>query len=201
MSEPSVTTWIDQLKAGDQQAAQPLWERYFAELARLAHRRLQQGSRAVADGEDVALSAFASFCQAAEAGRFPRLEDRDDLWRLLMVITERKAAKQVRDQRRLKRGGGKVVSEAALESDSAAPGLAGFADAQPTPDFAVAVAEECRVLLNRLGDDALRRIALAKMEGFSNDDIARDLDTTTRTIERKLALIRLIWSAYGPAPA
>jgi hypothetical protein len=53
---------------------------------------LRATSRRVADEEDVALSAFDSFCAGAERGRFPDLKDRDNLWALLVTITARKAA-------------------------------------------------------------------------------------------------------------
>src|SRR5262245_15997347 len=87
----SVTAWIASLKAGNAEAAEALWRRYFEALVRLARARLRGTSRAVADEEDAALSAFDSFCRGAACGRYPRLDDRDDLWRLLVVITERKA--------------------------------------------------------------------------------------------------------------
>src|SRR6516164_1255619 len=99
----SVTAWIEQLKAGDAAAAAPLWQGYFRRLVGLARQRLGAAPRRAADVEDVALSAFDSFCRGAAAGRFPRLDDRDDLWALLVTITARKAAEQVRRERRLKR--------------------------------------------------------------------------------------------------
>ena len=112
----SVTHWIGALRGGDLDAAQPLWERYFARLVRLAQARLgtRRGQAAAEDEEDAALSAFDSFCRAATEGRFPRLDDRDDLWRLLVAITERKATDQMRRARRVKRGGGRVRTEADL---------------------------------------------------------------------------------------
>ena len=64
-SRGSVTHWINLLKAGEHAAAQPLWERYFPRLVMLARRKLQDGPRRAADEEDVALSAFNSFCAAA----------------------------------------------------------------------------------------------------------------------------------------
>ena len=87
-----VTLWIGQLQAGDPAATRPLWDRYFHRLVGLARKRLRGSPRRAADEEDVALSAFASFCRGVEHGRFPRLEDQDDLWRLLVTITARKAA-------------------------------------------------------------------------------------------------------------
>ena len=90
-AERSVTQWISDLKAGDDgEAARRLWDRYFTQLARLAHARLRARNRGAADGEDVALSAFESFFRGAAAGRFPRLEDRDDLWKLLTTIAAQK---------------------------------------------------------------------------------------------------------------
>src|SRR6266852_4950772 len=114
MSAPdSVTNWLVHLKAGDAAAAQALWERYFPRMVALARKRLH-GARLPQDEEDVALSAFDSFCRGAQEGRFPNLADRDDLWRLLLVITARKALDQLERQGRLKRGRGQLRGESAL---------------------------------------------------------------------------------------
>src|SRR6266403_2686702 len=78
-SEASVTRWIDRLKAGDPDAAQKLWERYFRRLVGLARKKLRAAPRRAADEEDVALSAFDSFCRGAGQDRFPQLHDRLDL--------------------------------------------------------------------------------------------------------------------------
>src|SRR5262249_15487625 len=110
----SVTLWIEQLKAGNPAAAQPLWQDYFRRLVGVARTRLRGAPRRAADEEDVALSAFDSFCRGAARGRFPRLADRDDLWQLLVLIRERKAVDLVQHERRRKRGGGAVLDEAAL---------------------------------------------------------------------------------------
>src|SRR5712692_3346982 len=98
-SEDSVTLWISQLKAGDHTAAQKLWDRYFHRLVGLARKKLQAAPRAAANEEDVALSAFASFCRATQNGRFRRLGDRDELWPLLVVITARKAFRVVEHEK------------------------------------------------------------------------------------------------------
>src|SRR5262245_51958409 len=114
-SDESVSHWLTLLQSdGDAAAAQRLWERYFHRLVGLARAKLQGQPRRAADEEDVALGAFASFCRAAEAGRFPRLADRHDLWRLLVTLTERKASNLIRAERRQKRGGGAVLGEAGL---------------------------------------------------------------------------------------
>jgi len=201
VGEDSITHWIGRLKAGDTAAVQKLWEQYFDRLAHLARRRLESSPRRVADEEDAALSAFYSFCHRAAEGKFPQLEDRTDLWRLLVVITSRKVLKQMEANRRRKRGGGGVRGESIfLRAGSGVEeaGIAAIADRGPTPEFAAQLAEESRCLLERLGDESLRELALLKLEGLSNDDIARRLQCGLRTVERKLRGIRAIWSEVEP---
>jgi DNA-directed RNA polymerase specialized sigma24 family protein len=190
----SVTRWFGLLQAGDPAAAQQLWERYFRRLVGLARLKLRDAPRrAAGDEEDVALSAFASFCRHAEQGRFPQLSDRDNLWRLLVVITVRKAKHLVRDATRKKRGGGnQLVSEDADGLDEEAV-LRQVLSREPTPDMAMQFAEEYRSLLRRLDDRELEAIAQLRMEGYSVEEIAHKLGYAARSIKRKLRLIRDIW--------
>ena len=188
----SVTHWIGDLKVGDLAAAQPLWERYFGKLVVLAPAKLRGLRKAGADEdeEDAALSAFNSFCAGAARGKFPKLDDREDLWKLLVVITARKAFAQVGRERRLKRGGGRK----AAETDREGGGLELIAGHERTPEFAAMVAEEFRRLLDALPDDGLRDVALRRMEGYTCDEIADHLGCARRTVARRLDLIRKTWS-------
>jgi DNA-directed RNA polymerase specialized sigma24 family protein len=194
-SSGSVTAWIDQLGAPDRAAAQPLWQRYFHRLVALARQKLRRAPRGMAGAEDVALSAFDSFFRRAEQGRFPQLADRDDLWRLLFVITERKAIDLVKQEKAARRGGGKVRSLDALggqnsTSDGAPVDIAGR---EPTPVEVVEITDNCRRLLDALDDEKLRDVAIAKLEGYTNEEIANRQKCAVPTIERKLARIRKIW--------
>jgi RNA polymerase sigma factor (sigma-70 family) len=189
-SEGSITRWIGQLQAGDPEAARPLWERYFQLLVELAHRKLGAKPR-VADEEDVALSAFDSFCRGLKRGRFPDLQDRDNLWKLLVVLTARKACHLIRDEQRLKRGGGQTAGTA-QELEQAV-------SQEPSPEFAAELAENCQRLLDVLGDAELRTVALSKMEGYTTEEIASDLKCAPRTVERKLRLIRNLWEKECPS--
>jgi DNA-directed RNA polymerase specialized sigma24 family protein len=196
----SVTRWIFDLQAGDQAAAQALWERYFARLVRLARAKLQGGRRAAdEDEEDAALSAFQSFCTGAAHGRFPALADRDDLWRLLVVITARKAYAQVRRHARLKRGGGAGRAGGRAADDDRQAELDLIVGSEPTPEFAALVAEQFARMLDSLGDDTLRQVALCRMEGYNRDEIADRLGCARRTVARRLDLIRKTWLAEEPA--
>src|SRR6187200_2071198 len=139
-ADDPVTVWLGQLQAGDPAAARPLWDRYFHRLVGLARARLRDAPRRAADEEDVALSAFDSFCRSAEAGRFPDLSDRDSLWRLLAAFTLRKAAHHARDAGRLKRGGGAAAAGASGAFEE-------LVARDPDPAVAAEVAEECERLL------------------------------------------------------
>ncbi len=189
-TEGSITHCIQLLKAGERTAAQQLWERYFQRLVGLARGHLRGTPRRAADEEDVALSAFESFYQRAECGQFPQLNDRDDLWQLLVVVTVRKAIDLVRHEGRPTRGSGRVL----VLSELAGPGFEEVLDPELTPELAVQMAEECRRLYGRLGDDTLRAVARWKMEGYTNAEIAAKLGCVPQTVERKLRTIRRLWA-------
>jgi DNA-directed RNA polymerase specialized sigma24 family protein len=199
--QPSVSLWVQQLQAGDRAAAEKLWQRYFARLVGLARARLQGRPRRVADEEDVALSAFDSFCRGAEQGRFPRLDDRHDLWQLLVTITARKAYQLALSNRRKKRGGNAVLDEAALagadQPDSGEGGLAQFLGREPTPEFVAQAAEDYQRLLAALPHEELRAVARWKVEGYSNEEIAARLGCAPRSVGRKLHVIRAVWEEEG----
>jgi DNA-directed RNA polymerase specialized sigma24 family protein len=188
--DKSVTRLISMLKAGDRRAAQCLWDEYFQRLVGLARARLASGSTAVADAEDVALSAFNSFYLRAERGEFPCLEDRDDLWQLLFVLTVRKAINLVRYQGRKSRNPGRLVNLSDLEGLEVDLVIG----TEPSPEFAAEMVDECRRLLGLLPDATLRSVALWKMEGYSNSEIAERLGCVAKTVERKLRAIRDVWS-------
>jgi DNA-directed RNA polymerase specialized sigma24 family protein len=196
-SHGSITQWIAELRAGDVDVAhQEIWERYFRRLTALAASKLGSTPRGAEDEEDVALSALRSFFSGFEDGRFPQLEDRDNLWALLATITARKAINQRNRQLALKRGGGAVQTEAALFGRDAAGrqgNLAELVEEELTPDSIAAVNEQCQLLMNRLPDGQFRRIARWKLEGHTNAEIAAKLEVVERTIERKLEIIRSIW--------
>jgi DNA-directed RNA polymerase specialized sigma24 family protein len=193
----SVTQWIGDLKAGGDSAAQHLWERYFDRLVHLARGRLRSARRAgtIEDEEDAALSAFDSFCRGATQGRFPQLADRDDLWRLLVVITVRKALGQLGRQGAQKRGGGLLVGESALIGADAAEGdgLDRLAGDEPGPELAALVADEYRRLREGLRTEALRQVLDLRLEGYTREEIAERLGCAERAVKRKLDVIREAW--------
>lgn len=192
--DDSISQWIHQIKAGDADAAGRLWDAYFERLSALARARIGRFPKRLADEEDVALSVFASLCRGAARGNFPKLSDRDNLWSLLAVITSRKVCDYMTAERARKRGGGEVAAASDLAGDSSNVNcLDAVLSREPTPEMAAVFAEECERLLGKL-DPELRQLAIGKMDGLSNEELARDLDCGLRTVERRLRLIRQTWS-------
>jgi DNA-directed RNA polymerase specialized sigma24 family protein len=196
-SAGSVTVWLEQLRSGDPAAAKALWDGYFARLVALARARLRAIPRGLGDEEDVALSAFDSFCRAAQAGRFPRLDDRDDLWQVLLVLTDRKAVNLIRHETRDRRGGGAPHVPTGGATAAAPDALAAAVAAGPTPDAVAETSEACARLLGLLAGADLRAVAVWKLEGYTNAEIAGKLGRSVPTVERKLATIRAIWEREG----
>jgi DNA-directed RNA polymerase specialized sigma24 family protein len=189
-SDGSVSRWLGPLQNGDPAAVQELWQRYFLRLVELARKRLDQRPLHGGDEEDIALSAFDSFCRNAVEGRFPELQDRDNLWRLLVVLTVRKVSIQQRNEARQKRGGG-LPAPAAMDENSTL--LEQVMSREPTPEMAAEMTEEYERLLRLLDSEPLRQVAIWRMEGHSVGEIAARIGCAPKTIKRKLKLIRDHW--------
>lgn len=193
--EHSPSVWLRQLRGGDDRAARRLWEAYYCKLVALARRKLEGRMRLVGDEEDVALSAFKSFCRGVENGRFPDLNDRDDLWRLLVTITLHKVLRLVRDETRQRRGGN-LRAVSSMRVNGASDALDQLIGNEPTPELAAQLAEQCQAMLKQLPSSELVELAIFKMEGYTNAEIAARWGKAERTVERKLRLIRHAWSQH-----
>jgi DNA-directed RNA polymerase specialized sigma24 family protein len=197
MTNPqSVTQWFAALRAADGDAAQKLWTRYATRLVDLARRKLGSAPKSVADEEDIALSVFKSICHGAEAGRFDSVKDRDELWWLLLATTHRKVVDYKRRHTAIKRGSGRVQSESSLSDPTSSENgfsLDQLAGKAPGPEFIAILGEENARLQNLLRTDDLRQISTLRIEGYSVVEIADRMGFTSRTVERKLRLIRNHW--------
>lgn len=198
-----VSKLFPRIAEGDDEAVEVLWNRYFESLVRIAGRKLEgMAQRAVSD-EDVALSAMMSFVDGMKKGKFDGLHNRNELWKLLVTITARKATGCRRRAFAQKRGGGRVRGESVFvgtNPDSHGEvGIGQVVGTDPTPEMANMVVENCREMLDLL-DSKSRQIALWTLEGYSPAEIAQKLDCARRTVERKLERIRHEWGRCGPVP-
>jgi DNA-directed RNA polymerase specialized sigma24 family protein len=199
LSDSSTTRWLERLKRGDEDAASELWQRYARRLAKLVRKRFSASfERAAYDEEDVVLSALDVFCRSLREGRHPDLQGRDELWRLLAVITLRKANDRSRADNAEKRGGPELQRQALSDSTS---GIIMFLDKLSGPERPAEVdavfTEECERLVALLGDPELQQVALWRLEGFQNTEIAAKLNYTRRTVQRMLKVIREVWEREG----
>lgn len=196
-TDGSITEKLHQMKTGNEQATEQVWNRYFRRLVGLVRHRLGGRRLGEADEEDVAALAFASFCDGLKHDRFPKMENRDDLWKLLAAIASRKSCDAITRSRRQKRGGGLVATESAMPGTQGADGL--IADG-PTPEFQVSTEEWLDGLLNCLSDEVEKKIALLRLDGWAMKEIAKELGVSLRTVERRLNMIREKWSQQLDRP-
>ncbi len=184
MSDPSVTRWLHDLHEGCDVAAQCLWEFLHKRLLGLAQKQLDRKTPVAFDEEDVALSAFDSLCRAIQQGQY-EIGDRDELWSLLAVITVNKARRRVRDENRLRRGGGHTQHDSDV--------LETLMSAQPDVSTTIMMQEECERLLAMLKRREVQLVALLKVEGYTNEQIASLLGCSRRAVQRRLNIIRRLW--------
>jgi DNA-directed RNA polymerase specialized sigma24 family protein len=200
----SVTDLIELLKSDDQDernlAAHRIWGRYFQKLLVVARGNLSRRVRRREDEEDVLLSMYKSFCLRQQRGEF-ELASRDDLWKLLVTITLRKARNTAKKHKRERRD----VTREALDGNGDGDGerfplwaLEQMSAADPSPEDAALLKETLEQRLQMLVDPrhpGLRRIAELRLEGYSNREISTMLGCTERLVERRLARIRSKWSS------
>ncbi|HAN98559.1 MAG TPA: RNA polymerase subunit sigma-70 [Planctomycetaceae bacterium] len=188
-STDSIELW-QRIRDGDPDAIDALWDRFFPDLAALASRELRRADCASADGEDVALSALDGFLRADDPKYRAELTGPDSLWRLLSRMTRRKVIDRLRRERRQKRGRGQVRGNSGV-GESGFDGLVGRG---PQPALIAMVRERIDDLFARLADDELRELVVAKLEGHTNDEIAFRMGCSLSTVERRLRLVRRLWS-------
>lgn len=187
-SSGSFSQMLSRLKDGDDHAVEALWNRFFEPLQKLAINRLNAQDRKTRDEEDLALSAINAFQQCVKNGRYDQIEDRFDVWHLLVTIVERKVIDHVRKEHAKKRGAGNV------HGDSFSIGLNHFAEFGLNHEEKIDFLDQLNSVLNQLEDPELTQVVYAKIEGFSNSEIAEKIGRSVSSVERKLRLARQIWS-------
>lgn len=188
-----VSVWIEELRANDQDAARKLWNHFFVHLKEAVVRKISLPVRATYDEEDAALSAFNSFCNGINAGRFPDVKDRTSLWRLLLVIAGRKITERVRHEHRDRRDQRRTIVLSMMFTDDSSQSDFGLPSGEPSPEFVAEFEETVMLLFGTLTDPTLVTIAQAKLEGFRDHEIAEQTGYSERTIRRKMERIRRLW--------
>ena len=194
--ETPITLWIEELRAADEEAAAKLWNHFIGHLHESARHQIRPETRPVYDEEDAALSAFNSVCRGIVEGRFPDLRDRESLWKLMLVITSNKIRDRHRHDQQQRRDVRRTLTDSIFGNsaeNSAVGGIHQLPAREPTPEFAAAFAETCEHLFQDLDDPRLREVAVLRMEGYADHEIASRLNCTRSTVQGRLAVIRHQW--------
>ncbi len=194
-SNGSITRWIEEIRGGGSSAVPGVWNRYFLKLVEIAQNGMSNLPGRSVDGEDLASAVLETVCRKVGNGEFPELRDRDGLWLLLLAITRRKVISQMRHDLCQKRGGGRVLLETDVKAfQNNYFDLDDLAGNEPTSESVVSLRDSCNHLLTEsLRDDTAKSIAILKLEGLNNAEVAVRLDIVERTVERKLKVIRWLW--------
>jgi RNA polymerase sigma factor (sigma-70 family) len=193
----SVSAWIAQLKAGEEEAASRLFSRYWPRLVGIARRKLDGMPRRAQDEEDIAQKAFWGFYESVRAGRLPRLSNRQELLAVLTHITVCQAINQLKYEVGVaKRGAGHVLSEEVLDGPgslgSSPRGLEQVKDPDITPEEHVMLDDCYQHYMSSLPEH-LHEFAEMRLAGFTHQEIAKHKGCTERTVDRKIALITAKW--------
>lgn len=185
-STPNDKSLLEACRAGSESAARELFERYVERLMELARKRI--GSRVASriDPEDVVQSVFRTFFCRLKDGRFQFGAD-DDLFKLLVRITVNKTLRQIAFHRAAKRN-------PALETgqgDDAREMLLQVMDKDPSAETVVAFFEQFEHLLGQLMPQD-RRILELRFQGYSTEEIAKQLNIYDRKVRRVLERVRAV---------
>lgn len=192
-TESSLKRLITGIENQDSQAVTNLFRNYFPKLERISDQLLASYPGAAIGAEDIAQSTLKSFVHKLSDGHSLAFPSHDKLLSYLALCAKRKAQNANRDERTLKRGGGKTR----LECDSQ-PDELGFSPVETAEGtlYAKDLDDAGIALLEVLTDDELRRIVLLKLSGYSIDEIAGILSRQPSAIRRKLELIRKLWREF-----
>ncbi len=185
---------VDLWRAGDQHAAKQLYDAYVERLVALARRRISQRMAGRVDPEDVVQSVFRTFFHRAKEGQF-RLDEQDDLCKLLMRITVHKTLRKVAYHKAAKRDLGMEMGHGHEPQEQ----LQSLLDREPTPEEAVTFLDQLEHFLGDLKPQE-RQIVEMRLQGCSNDEISEKLGIIDRKIRRIMEHVRTVAERMGMEP-
>ena len=164
-----------------------LWDTHFHRLVTRATSLLRGSPVRHADDEDAASMAIAEYLNGAAVGRFQDSGEGLERKNMLGLILFGVVAGLIRNERRAKRGGGKIVSDIADNHDLA------FCR-QPSPADAAESVDTINHLFGQLKTDKARLVAAAKADGCTVAEIAELSGDAERTVANRLRHIRSVWA-------
>lgn len=189
VEDSSITQWLQRLRSGESDAARQIWNRYYPRIVRFAELHLEKNADHAVDGEDVAQSAFRTVYLAVMDGKYPNIDDRNNLWRLLLVATLNRVRRHYRDIHALKRSVDKLASKP-VTGRKMLMELSG-------PAAEAELADLVETLLRHLDQEdptgELRQIALLQLEQHSATAIAQRLQKRKTYVLQRIRWVRILW--------
>ena len=185
----SVTRWLQRLQAGESGAAQAIWDRFYQRVVRFAELQMKRNADRAVDGEDIAQSAFRAVYHAVMNGRYPDMDNRQELWQLLIVSIRNRVRRHFRDihtQKRMVNEKGLLLMQDRLNAIELSGPVA-------QAELADLLAMLLRVLDQEDPTGELRQIALLQLEEYSASAIARKLKRRKSYILQRVRMIRILW--------
>jgi RNA polymerase sigma-70 factor (ECF subfamily) len=185
---------VDLCRKGDNQAAKLLFDRYVEKLHALARRRISQRMSSRVDPEDVVQSVFRTFFVRLKQGQF-KLDEQEDLGRLLVSITVHKTLRQIAFHKADKRNPGAELAQ----GDEGQDRLIDLLDREPTPEATAMFLDQMEHFFSQLKPTE-REILELRMQDYSTEEIAEKLGTYDRKVRRTLERIRGLAEQEGIGP-
>jgi RNA polymerase sigma-70 factor (ECF subfamily) len=176
-----------QLRSGQNEAAARVFDRFASRLIALARKQLDPKVLQKVDPEDVMQSVFRSFFARNAAGQLGEFETWDNLWGMLVVMTQRKCGRRIDYFHAARRD---IHREIAAEPATGQSNVdLGLSDDEPTPSEAAMLTETIEQLMNSL-PSRHRDILTYRLQGYTPPEISTQLGCTERTVYRVLERVK-----------
>ncbi|HYV37222.1 MAG TPA: sigma-70 family RNA polymerase sigma factor [Gemmataceae bacterium] len=181
---------MQDMQAGNAQAAEALFQRYSDRLTRVAEQHMNRKVAQREDGADVVQSVFRTFFRRNDNGQF-RIDSSAQIWRLLVEITVLKARERGRFHTAARRN---VAVETNGQDQS---WLVAAAGREPGPEEATILEDTVDALLAGLPPQ-YGEILQLRLQGQTVVDVAAQLSVSRQTVYRMLALLQHRLIAHYP---
>lgn len=188
----SISRRLQEMRRGDAGALERICDMYYEQLAGAARRKLSGFARRVADEFAIANEVLQEFQQRMQAGDFGNVANRADLFPLLIRLTHDKVIDEIRRLSAQKRGGGRTRGNSIFmpKRDQRAGDFDRIRGVIESPSTRQIVIDQLQRLVERLPDETMRAVFMLRAEGYTNDEIARELRVSVATVERKRRRIK-----------
>jgi RNA polymerase sigma-70 factor (ECF subfamily) len=186
-AHPSFDNLMAQLHEGRNEAAAQVFQRYANRLIALARRQLDPKLLQKVDPEDVMQSVFRSFLAQNAAGHFADLQSWENIWAMLVVMTQRKCGKRNEYFHTARRDVRRELPGEMPGQDST--GNLGLTADEPTPSEAAMLTETVEQLMNSL-PARQRNIVALSLQGYQPAEISTQLGCAERTVYRALERVK-----------